>query len=217
MRRRISSVPTRLPGSEFKNQTVRSIDPNTALVLHTKSYTGTRGEYQSRIRDLYDNSIVTYKTAASQTVYIVLDTIHLAIRWEKKKVAGELQLHSDQGFQYTSQAYSKLTLAYRITLFSPMFNQISNILPICRNIITDCDFITHASCTPHSLDLPASYYMILGGTSVALMIVSAIAMRTFSFNFTGGYLPTWSMKQTVQRSVAKADNPPHGVFHAEGL
>ena len=146
MRRRISSVPTRLPGSEFKNQTVRSIDPNTALVLHTKSYTGTRGEYQSRIRDLYDNSIVTYKTAASQTVYIVLDTIHLAIRWEKKKVAGELQLHSDQGFQYTSQAYSKLTLAYRITLFSPMFNQISNILPICRNIITDCDFITHASC-----------------------------------------------------------------------
>ena len=116
------------------------------------------GEYQSRIRDLYDNSIVTYKTAASQTVYIVLDTIHLAIRWEKKKVAGELQLHSDQGFQYTSQAYSKLTLAYRITLFSPMFNQISNILPICRNIITDCDFITHASCTPHSLDLPASYY-----------------------------------------------------------
>ena len=31
------------------------------------------GEYQSRIRDLYDNSIVTYKTAASQTVYIVLD------------------------------------------------------------------------------------------------------------------------------------------------
>ena len=43
MRRRISSVPTRLPGSEFKNQTVRSIDPNAALVLHTKSYTGTRG------------------------------------------------------------------------------------------------------------------------------------------------------------------------------
>ena len=115
MRRRISSVPTRLPGSEFKNQTVRSIDPNAALVLHTKSYTGTRGEYQSRIRDLYDNSIVTYKTAASQTVYIVLDTIHLAIRWEKKKVAEELQLHSDQGFQYTSQAYSRGALGGSIT------------------------------------------------------------------------------------------------------
>ena len=85
MRRRISSVPTRLPGSEFKNQTVRSIDPNAALVLHTKSYAGTRGEYQSRIRDLYDNSIVTYKTAASQTVYIVLDTIHLAICWKRRR------------------------------------------------------------------------------------------------------------------------------------
>ena len=217
MRRRISSVPTRLPGSEFKNQTVRSIDPNAALVLHTKSYTGTRGgisvedprSVRQQHRDIQDGC---QSDGLHRPGYDSLgDTL------EKKKVAGELQLHSDQGFQYTSQAYSKLTLSYRITLFSPMFNQISNILPICRNIITDCDFITHASCTPHSLDLPASYYMILGGTSVALMIVSAIAMRTFSFNFTGGYLPTWSMKQTVQRSVAKADNPPHGVFHAEGL
>lgn len=39
------------------------------------------------IRDLYDNNIVTYKTAASHTVNIVLDTIHLAMHWEKKKVA----------------------------------------------------------------------------------------------------------------------------------
>ena len=34
---------------------------------------------------------------------------------EKKKVAAELQLHSDQGFQYTSQAYFKLTQSYGIT------------------------------------------------------------------------------------------------------
>ena len=71
--------------------------------------------YLSMIRDLYDNSIVAYKTAASQTVNLVLDTIRLAMRREKKKVAGELQLHSDQGFQYTSQAYFKLTQSYRIT------------------------------------------------------------------------------------------------------
>ena len=71
--------------------------------------------YLSIIRDLYDNSIVAYKTGTEQTVNLVLDTIRLAMRREKKKVAAELQLHSDQGFQYTSQAYYKLTQKYGIT------------------------------------------------------------------------------------------------------
>ena len=71
--------------------------------------------YLSMIRDLYDNSIVAYKTGTEQTVNLVLDTIHLAMRKEKKRVAAELQLHSDQGFQYTSQAYFKLTQKYGIT------------------------------------------------------------------------------------------------------
>ena len=69
--------------------------------------------YLSMIRDLYDNSIVAYKTASSQTVNLVLDTIRLAVK--KEKVAAELQLHSDQGFQYTSQAYFQLTQQYGIT------------------------------------------------------------------------------------------------------
>ena len=71
--------------------------------------------YLSMIRDLYDNSIVAYKTSSQQTVNLVLDTIRLALRKDKKKVAAELQLHSDQGFQYTSQAYFDLTQAYGIT------------------------------------------------------------------------------------------------------
>ena len=71
--------------------------------------------YLSMIRDLYDNSIVAYKTATRQTVNLVLDTIRLAMKKEKKRVAAELQLHSDQGFQYTSQAYFKLTQSYGIT------------------------------------------------------------------------------------------------------
>ena len=71
--------------------------------------------YLSMIRDLYDNSIVAYKTSSQQTVNLVLDTIRLAMRKEKKKVAAELQLHSDQGVQYTSQAYFDLTQAYGIT------------------------------------------------------------------------------------------------------
>ena len=56
---------------------------------------------------------MAYKTATSQTVNLVLDTIRLAVK--KEKVAGELQLHSDQGFQYTSHGYFKLTQDYGIT------------------------------------------------------------------------------------------------------
>ena len=71
--------------------------------------------YLSIIRDLYDNSIVAYKTSTKQTVSLVLDTIHMAMKQEKKKVTAELQLHSDQGFQYCSHAYFKLTQEYGIT------------------------------------------------------------------------------------------------------
>ena len=38
--------------------------------------------YLSMIRDLYDNSIVAYKTATQQTINLVLDTIRLAIAGE---------------------------------------------------------------------------------------------------------------------------------------
>ena len=69
--------------------------------------------YLSIIRDLYDNSIVAYKTGTQQTVNLVLDTIKTAKR--KEKVTAELQLHSDQGFQYTSHGYFKLTQEYNIT------------------------------------------------------------------------------------------------------
>ena len=71
--------------------------------------------YLSMIRDLYDNSIVAYKTGIQQTVNLVLDTIRLAMKLEKKRAAAELHLHSDQGFQYTSQTYFNLTQAYGIT------------------------------------------------------------------------------------------------------
>ena len=68
--------------------------------------------YLSVIRDLFDNSIVAYKTSTTQNVQLVLETIIAAKR--KEKVTGELQLHSDQGFQYTSNPYFKLTQSYNI-------------------------------------------------------------------------------------------------------
>lgn len=79
------------------------------------SYIGTpQGTlYLSVIRDLFDNSIVAYETGTEQSVNLVLQTIQMAK--DKEAVAAELQLHSDQGFQYTSQAYFTLTRDYGIT------------------------------------------------------------------------------------------------------
>ena len=98
------------------NRQFKTDKPNTKWVtdisyIHTKEGV----LYLSMIRDLYDNSIVAYKVASRQTVSLVLDTIRLAMKNEKKRVAAELQLHSDQGFQYTSHGYFKLTQSYGIT------------------------------------------------------------------------------------------------------
>ena len=69
--------------------------------------------YLSIIRDLFDNSIVAYKTGTEQNVNLVLSTIREAKK--REKVTAELQLHSDQGFQYASHSYFALTTQYGIT------------------------------------------------------------------------------------------------------
>ena len=69
--------------------------------------------FLSVIRDLFDNSIVAYKTGTEQNINLVLSTVKAAKKQEK--VTAELQLHSDQGFQYTSHAYFNLTQSYHIT------------------------------------------------------------------------------------------------------
>ena len=100
-----------LPNRQFHAQR-----PNSKWVTDISYIQTKQGVlYLSIIRDLYDNSIVAYKTGIRQTVNQVLDTIRLAMKQEKKKIAAELQLHSNQGFQYTSQAYFNLTKQYGIT------------------------------------------------------------------------------------------------------
>lgn len=88
--------------------------PNQKWVTDISYIKTTQGTlFLSVIRDLYDNSIVAYKTGTEQNVNLVLSTIRAAKR--KEKVTAELQLHSDQGFQYTSHQYFKLTQSYGIT------------------------------------------------------------------------------------------------------
>lgn len=96
------------------NRNFKADRPNQKWVTDI-SYikTGQGTLYLSVIRDLYDNSIVVYKTGTAQNINLVLSTIRAAKR--KEKVTAELQLHSDQGFRYTSHAYFKLTQSYHIT------------------------------------------------------------------------------------------------------
>ncbi|GEM_PF-6043386 len=73
------------------------------------------------IRDLFDNSIIAYRTGTEQSIRLVLETIRQARK--KEAVAAELQLHSDQGFQYTSIAF------YSIWQFR--FTQSGRHFPFC--------------------------------------------------------------------------------------
>ena len=76
------------------NRQFQANHPNTKWITDISYIQTKEGTlYLSIIRDLDDNSIVAYKTATQQTVNLVLDTIRLATK--KKKVAAELQLHSD--------------------------------------------------------------------------------------------------------------------------
>ena len=60
--------------------------PNTKWVTDISYiHTGQGVLYLSMIRDFYDNSIVAYKTAASQTINLVLDTIRLAVKQGKSR------------------------------------------------------------------------------------------------------------------------------------
>ena len=96
------------------NRDFKAEKPNQKWVTdisYIKTKQGTL--YLSIIRDLYDNSIVAYKTGTEQNINLVLSTIKEAKK--REKVTAELQLHSEQGFQYTSHQYFKLTKSYNIT------------------------------------------------------------------------------------------------------
>ena len=99
--------------SNVLNRDFRADCPNQKWVtdisyIHTK-----QGMlYLSIIKDLFDNSIVAYKTGTTQNVNLVLETIKEAKKNET--ATAEVQLHSDQGFQYTSHGYFDLTESYGI-------------------------------------------------------------------------------------------------------
>ncbi|MCL2500525.1 MAG: IS3 family transposase [Defluviitaleaceae bacterium] len=95
------------------NRNFRAERPNQKWVTDISYIHTAQGVlYLSAIRDLYDNSIVAHRVGTEQSVNLVLNTIRDA---KTKTAATEMQLHSDQGFQYTSHGYFNLTKEYGIT------------------------------------------------------------------------------------------------------
>ena len=92
----------------------RASKPNEKWVTDI-SYipTGEGFLYLSVIKDLYDKSIVGYRYATQMPAKLVLDTIRNAI--SNSHCNGNLILHSDNGFQYSSIPYYNLTKVYGIT------------------------------------------------------------------------------------------------------
>jgi putative transposase len=72
---------------------------------------GTQFYYLSAIQDLFNNEIVAWHISKRNDVQLVLDTIE---QWTRKRDVSEAVLHSDQGFQYTSQAYNTRLEAFSV-------------------------------------------------------------------------------------------------------
>ena len=68
--------------------------------------------YMCAVLDLCGKMVLAYRIGGDMTSSLVTDTIRDACK--KEKVADGLSLHSDQGSQYTSQAYFDLSQEYHI-------------------------------------------------------------------------------------------------------
>ena len=75
---------------------------------------GNKRSYLSTIIDLYDRHVVAYQISNRNDIKIVIDTLNKALEIEKD-VHG-LILHSDQGFQYTSNEYKAICASKGISI-----------------------------------------------------------------------------------------------------
>ena len=75
---------------------------------------GNKRAYLSTIIDLYDRHVVAYQISKFNNIPIVINTLNKALEIEKD-VHG-LILHSDQGFQYTSNEYKVICASKGISI-----------------------------------------------------------------------------------------------------
>lgn len=97
------------------NRDFKASTPNQKWVTDvTYIHTRQGWAFLSTIKDLHDGFIVAHTFSQSNSVQLVTDMLKLA--FQKEKVTDGLILHSDQGHQYTSQAYYDILVTeYNIT------------------------------------------------------------------------------------------------------
>ncbi len=96
------------------NRDFKATQPNQKWVTDITYILTQQGwAYLSTIKDLFDGFIVAHQLGKYNSVSLVTNTLKLA--QHKEKVTDGLLLHSDQGHQYSSQAYFVLTSQYHIT------------------------------------------------------------------------------------------------------
>lgn len=106
-----SYTPSVVYPNRLKRQ-FHAIGPQQKMVTDiTYISDGTRFYYLSVIQDLFNNEIVAWQLSNRNDMKLVLDTID---QWTRKRDVSDAVLHSDQGFQYTSQAYNARLEAFSV-------------------------------------------------------------------------------------------------------
>ena len=90
--------------------------PNDKMVTDITYISTGRGKvFLSMVKDLFDNSIRGYCVSRNNDLKLVADTLRETFINIKTNNDKPVLLHSDQGFQYTSKLYERLTSQYGIT------------------------------------------------------------------------------------------------------
>lgn len=110
-RNRSNYTPSVVYPNRLKRQ-FHATSPQQKLVTDiTYISDGTQFYYLSAIQDLFNNEIVAWQISNRNDINLVLNTVE---QWTRKRDVSEAVLHSDQGFQYTSQAYNTRLEAFGV-------------------------------------------------------------------------------------------------------
>ncbi len=114
MHKKLEEIGTYHRYSNILNRDFVATKPNQKWVTDVTYIRTLQGwAYLSTIKDLYDGFIVAHVFEQTNSIALVTQTLKRAK--QKEKVTDGLVLHSDQGAQYTSQAYHVLISEYNIT------------------------------------------------------------------------------------------------------
>jgi transposase InsO family protein len=115
MYKKLAENPLYHRAENILNRDFTATKPNQKWVTDVTYVLTQQGwAYLSTIKDLYDGFIVAHTFGQSNSIQLVIDMLRQAKL--KEKVTDGLILHSDQGHQYTSQAYyDVLVTEYNLT------------------------------------------------------------------------------------------------------